>query len=58
MTPFEGVETADDQTRLKAANAWRTRAYKTWGNWYRSVRPYDESGGLDELELKAGSFDR
>lgn len=58
MTPFEGVETADDETKLKAANAWRTKAYKTWGNWYRSVRPYDESGGLDELELKAGSFGR
>lgn len=56
MTPFEGVETADDETKLKAANAWRTKAYKTWGNWYRSVRPFDESGGLDELELKAGSF--
>lgn len=56
MTPFEGVETADDATKLKAANAWRTKAYKTWGNWYRSVRPFDESGGLDELELKAGSF--
>lgn len=58
MKPFEGVETADDETKLKAANAWRTKAYKTWGNWYRSVRPFDESGGLDELELKAGSFNQ
>lgn len=58
MTPFEGVETANDETKLKAANAWRTKAYKTWGNWYRSVRPFDESGGLDELELKAGSFNQ
>ncbi|MEP3482714.1 MAG: HEAT repeat domain-containing protein [Fuerstiella sp.] len=58
MTPFEGVESADDETKLKAANAWRTKAYLTWGNWYRSVRPYDESGGLDELELKAGAFNR
>lgn len=54
--PFEGVETADDETKLKAVNAWRTKAFRAWGNWYRSVRPFEESGGLDELELRAGQF--
>ena len=55
LTPFAGAELADDKTRLKIANAWRTKAFKTWGTWYRSVRPFEESGGLDELELRATS---
>jgi len=56
MEPFAGVESADEETRLKAVNAWRTKAYRTWGNWYRSVRPYEESGGLDEIELSGGAI--
>jgi len=53
LTPLEGSETADDATKVEVANAWRTKAYKVWGNWYRSVRPFEEGGGLDELELSS-----
>lgn len=51
LKPLAGAETADEETRLKVANQWRTKAYKTWMNWYRDVRPYEETGGLDELEV-------
>ncbi|MEZ6122680.1 MAG: HEAT repeat domain-containing protein [Planctomycetaceae bacterium] len=49
--PLEGADTADEETRVKTANEWRTRAANAWGNWYRQVRPFDEGGGLDELEV-------
>lgn len=50
LTPLAGAETASDERKVEVANAWRTKAYETWMTWYRDVRPYDESGGLDELE--------
>ncbi len=48
--PLAGLEEgASDERRVEVANAWRTQAYKTWGAWYSSVRPYSERDGLDEL---------
>lgn len=49
--PLAGAETAAPERRVEVANAWRTKAYKVWGNWYRQVRPFTEGDGLDELEL-------
>lgn len=51
LNPLAGAETADDARKVEVANAWRTKAYRTWMQWYRRVRPYEESGGLDELRL-------
>jgi hypothetical protein len=51
LKPLAGAETANEETRLKTANEWRTKAWKTWMNWYRDVRPFEETGGLDELEV-------
>ncbi|MEZ6127606.1 MAG: hypothetical protein R3C59_02925 [Planctomycetaceae bacterium] len=53
LNPLEGADSADEARKVEVANEWRTKAYKTWGNWYRTVRPFDEGGGLDELELGA-----
>ena len=50
MKPLQGAETADNARKVEVANKWRTKAYETWMGWYRNVRPYDETGGLDELE--------
>lgn len=52
-TPLAGAETADNERKVRVANAWRTKAYKTWAGWYRKIRPYEEGGGLDEIELLA-----
>ena len=51
LQPLAGAETADEERKVEVVNAWRTKAYNTWGDWYRKVRPFDEGGGLDELEL-------
>ena len=51
LEPLAGAETADNETKVEVANKWRTKAYQTWGNWYRRVRPFDEGDGLDVLEL-------
>lgn len=51
LKPLEGAEAASDEKRVEVANSWRTKAYKTWMDWYKEVRPYDERGGLDEVEL-------
>lgn len=53
LTPLAGKNTSSEDEKLKIVNAWRTTVWKTWGDWYRRVRPYDEGGGLDELELQA-----
>ena len=53
LNPLAGAETADNDRKVEVANQWRTKAYKTWGDWYRTVRPFDEGGGLDELELSS-----
>lgn len=51
LDPLAGAETADNDRKVEVANQWRTKAYNAWGDWYRTVRPFDEGGGLDELEL-------
>lgn len=51
LEPLAGAETADEERKVEVANKWRTKAYRTWGNWYRTVRPFDEGDGLDALEL-------
>ncbi len=51
LNPLTGAETADDERKVEVANQWRTKAYNIWGDWYRTVRPYEEGGGIDELEL-------
>jgi hypothetical protein len=51
LNPLTGAETADDERKVEVANQWRTKAYNIWGDWYRTVRPYKEGGGIDELEL-------
>ncbi len=50
LKPLEGAETADEARKVEVANQWRTKAFETWMTWYRDVRPYDETGGLDELQ--------
>ncbi len=50
LQPLRGADTADADKKLEVANTWRTKAFETWMTWYRDVRPYAETGGLDELE--------
>ena len=52
--PLAGAETASEERRVVVANEWRTKAYDTWMAWYRKVRPFDETDGLDELEALTG----
>ncbi len=51
--PLAGGALNSEEQKLLRANNWRTKAFKVWGDWYRNVRPYEEGGGLDELELLA-----
>lgn len=51
MEPLAGPRITSDEQRLVRANNWRDKAHRTWADWYRRVRPYEESDGLDELEL-------
>lgn len=49
--PLDGPRTSSEAQKVVRANAWRTKAYRTWHEWYASVRPYKELDGLDALEL-------
>ena len=49
LDPLSGTNAADEGLRVRTVNEWRTKAYRAWMNWYKNVRPYSESGGLDEL---------
>ena len=49
--PLAGPRITSDDQRLVRANNWRDKAHRAWADWYRRVRPYEESDGLDELEL-------
>lgn len=49
--PLAGPRLTSDEQRLIRANNWRDKAHRTWADWYRRVRPYEESDGLDELQL-------
>lgn len=47
----EQIRNASPEERLRLATPWREKALKDWSNWYFSVRPFEERGGLDELQL-------
>ncbi|MCP4783519.1 MAG: hypothetical protein GY903_08130 [Fuerstiella sp.] len=51
VDPLDGPATSSEAQKVVRANAWRTKAYRTWHGWYASVRPYKELDGLDALEL-------
>jgi hypothetical protein len=57
LAPFASLGTDDEikkaspEDRLRLATPWREKALKNWSNWYFSVRPFDERGGFDELQL-------
>lgn len=51
LNPIAGAETSDADRKLIVANVWRNKAWNAWASWYRRVRPYNEGGGLDEIEL-------
>ncbi|MCA9084226.1 MAG: hypothetical protein KDA81_09235 [Planctomycetaceae bacterium] len=50
LDPLEGPPVTSEEQKLVRANNWRTKAFQTWSKWYATVRPYDQQGGLDELE--------
>jgi hypothetical protein len=58
VDPLDGPRTSSEAQKVVRANAWRTKAYRTWHGWYASVRPYQELDGLDALELLAPSSER
>jgi len=45
------IKNASPEDRLRLATPWREKALKDWSNWYFSVRPFEERGGFDELQL-------
>ncbi len=47
----EQIKNATPEQRLRLATPWREKSLKEWSNWYFSVRPFEERGGLDELQL-------
>lgn len=57
LAPFASLGTEDQikiaaaEERLRLATPWREKALKDWSNWYFSVRPFEDRGGLDELQL-------
>jgi hypothetical protein len=57
LSPFaslgtdEQIKSATPEERLRLATPWREKALKDWSNWYFSVRPFEDRGGLDELQL-------
>lgn len=56
--PLAGQAVSSEEQKIVRANNWRTKAYRAWGDWYRKVRPYEEGGGLDEIELLGPSAAR
>jgi hypothetical protein len=51
LNPLDGVPENDTAQRIRAAVDWRQKTIKLWSNWYASVRPYEEIGSFDELQL-------
>ena len=47
----EQIKNASPEERLRLATPWREKALKDWSNWYFKVRPFEDRGGLDELQL-------
>lgn len=55
ISPLEGLpENASPEQTLEVANRWRIKAFTTWTEWYKSVRPFEQRDGFDEL--KAATF--
>lgn len=54
LNPLEGAELGSEEEKLKAANRWRDKAYRTWAAWYFRLRPWEQQDGLDELEALTG----
>lgn len=51
LNPLDGIPENDVNKRVEAAVDWRRKAIKAWSAWYASVRPYEERGGFEELQL-------
>lgn len=57
LAPFESlgndeqINNAPPEERLRLATPWREKALKDWSSWYFSVRPFEDRGGLDELQV-------
>ena len=51
LGPEDQIKNASPEERLRLATPWREKALKDWSGWYFSVRPFEERGGLDELQL-------
>jgi hypothetical protein len=51
LNPMEGLDKAPSEERLKAATEWRQKVLKQWSAWYFASRPFEEAGGLDELQV-------
>ena len=57
LSPFASIGGADQianaspEDRLKLATPWRDKALRDWSNWYFSVRPFEDRGGIEELQL-------
>ena len=57
LAPFASLGTEDQiksaspEERLRLATPWREKALKDWSSWYFGVRPFEDRGGLDELQL-------
>ena len=51
----ESGDTASDDERTAAANAWRDRALTAWGKWWYRIRPYPDRDDLEELQFRRSS---
>ena len=55
------IEDATPEERMNLATPWRDKALRDWSNWYFSVRPFEDRGGIEELQLavpqRGGSAD-
>lgn len=67
LSPFaslggaDQIEKASPEERLRIATPWRDKALRDWSNWYFGVRPFEDRGGIEELQLavpqRGGSAD-
>jgi len=45
------IEDATPEERMSLATPWRDKALRDWSNWYFGVRPFEDRGGIEELQL-------
>jgi len=45
------IEDATPEERMNLATPWRDKALRDWSNWYFGVRPFEDRGGIEELQL-------